>query len=1046
MRETTTKSSSLSTATTDTSRDEAKSEAQQMDGDDADNDGGKSGSQSQQLQHRRQASIESESVIASAGGGSSSQSGGRNPNYYGKKSTDRATGRIKTQIAVDWINNLLFVLDKYQLIVMDFEGNNELILIDDFNAKTRPIDIKLDPNNDFLFWLRVGKFHNTIYKLDLNILLAQTIASGQLPGAKSTRIGGVPKSSASRNGELAITSHHYAHPVITNLPKEARLFAIDHKHSRIYVPLPVAPTSGASLATEATANDNNKTRARDESEVFVGSSSGEFTAITHMNSTTSIGDNEQRDCGNSTLLPGTNQLGEILAYNLDGTDVGPFRSVGEKSHLPTLEDMQDFTLDSHEEYLYWLTNDGRELVEEYRTSDQGETFYTAQHNLEGKRYTKLVHFGSNQPVNRVARSNFRRLIDTLLSANSINRLTRDESNQLGSMLERQLPSIHLESSRFARNAPFIILGVTALVVLTVYLVYNLIFQQSPNGSGGNDTTLESHRAESISGSSITSQSHSGGAGGACDGNTSNGFFASSSISRWITNRPSTSGGSATTNPETPTYNQGTQHVASEFPGSDIGSANYNTSNAIDEHYRDRFLDVDTSHLVSLNLWPNNIMDMSNKLYVPVEVLQDEELASIRRVSIDQLEEHKAPLGEGHFGMVVQGTIRCSLAERTALLRRNAALGTPSNLSARLFSNSPSHTNGLGMLVPPSVSSGHGSSSTSSEFITANGCTTESSTNADYLVPKSQCDSNMSDYMLDQNVPLSNCDEEFNPSTVADVPQTAIKRPSLNMDTKLRVAIKKLKNNASAEEKKDFLHEAKLLASFDHPNIVHLIGICLDRGSTQIVMELMLGGDLIRYMQENAPGNEIDQGDLTEEDLYDICLDIVNGCCYLEELNYIHRDLAARNCLVSSRKREERVVKLADFGLARDIFTSKYYKKINDSAMPIKWMAPECLMEQKFTTMSDIWSFGVVMWEVMGYCQRKPYSIVDPFLIHTHLEAGNRLEKPQGCGEDMYRLMNACWQWDPKKRPTFQECRATLIEIKNNNINHHHHNGDRSVIV
>lgn len=320
-------------------------------------------------------------------------------------------------------------------------------------------------------------------------------------------------------------------------------------------------------------------------------------------------------------------------------------------------------------------------------------------------------------------------------------------------------------------------------------------------------------------------------------------------------------------------------------------------------------------------------------------------------------------------------------------------------------------------VPSSGSSGHGSSSVSSEFITAN--SVADAIHGDYLLPKSNANSASSDYSIENQraTILNSCASNSNYHN-----QDPMK------ETKFKVAIKMLKENASPKERSDFLQEAKHLAKFNHPNIVSLIGICLDKGATLIIMELMLGGDLIRYMQENKPAPS-NQEKLIYDDLLSICLDIVNACCYLEEHEHIHRDLAARNCLVSSRKKEDRVVKLADFGLARDIYKDSYYKKLNDSAMPLKWMAPECFMEQKFTTKSDVWSFGVVMWEVMSYCQDKPYNNIEHFMMKDHLIEGLRLGRPEHCCEDVYRLMNDCWHLDPSKRPTFEECRATLIEIR-----------------
>lgn len=933
--------------------------------------------------HKTQAEI---SEISDVGQTTNKYNGSLNASTSHCKSTSDSP-TLSTEIAVDWLNNLLFVLDKYRLIVIDFDGNNELVLIDDFGTSNRPIDIKVDPASNFLFWLQVGTFHNTIYRLDLNNVPSATerlLANPAKLGQSGHNIDSEQDSSSSEL--IALISHHYAHPIITNLPQYARVFTIDHKHSKIYVPL--MPREG----------NNSIERNRTREDIVVFGADDDLNSITHMNSTSEqivyppiSNYNESKNC---STADSSSTPGQILAYNLDGTDPGRLRSIGEESHLASIDDMQDITLDSDKGYLYWLTNEGSELFEEYK-NEHDESFYSAQHKLNGKKYSKLMHFGSNQPTIRHPRFNLRKLIKLLSSSASSNRWIRSDNRERSkeNLSPSGLGGSDSDAVRSSREAPYIILGIICLAVLIVYLVYTFVFQQFER----NSITRSSRGEGSIASSSIA-ESHID-----CEATTSN-----------ILAKRASSGND-------------------RIDSCDMDSNNYDTSNAIDEHYRDvlreqSYFEFSNNRLANLSEWPMNLNDLSNKLYVPAEVLQDEALSSIRRVNINQLEiERKAPLGEGHFGTVLQGTITCTSNERIFLLNKSQGVSinvhpeTPtSSLNNNIHNNRINH--------PSSTSSGHGSSSTSSEFITATSCT--GAPNGDYLIPKSQCNSAVSDYDLEN--PTSFGSNSSGSGYYKDNQNHDLKdaSPSEDFETNLKVAIKKLKDNASAEEKRDFLQEAKLLASFDHPNIVHLIGICLDRGSTLLVMELMLGGDLIRYMQENTPKLS-NPDNLTFSDLLKICLDIVNGCCYLEEHNYIHRDLAARNCLVSSRKKEERVVKLADFGLARDIYKDSYYKKLNDSAMPLKWMAPECLSEQKFTTMSDVWSFGIVMWEVMSFCLEKPYGNVEPFFMRDHLASEKRLSQPEICNDDVYRLMRDCWQFDPRNRPTFQECRAVLIQIKSN---------------
>lgn len=975
-----------------------------------------------------------------------------------RASKQRQRQTLRTEVAVDWLNNLLFVLDKCRLLVMDLEGNNELVLIDDFNANNRPIDIKVDPINDFLFWLQTGKFHNTIYKLDLSVLsmpsATQKLVSNALRLRQSTQQQQV-NSNSSENGFDAsdlvpLVSHHYAHPIITNLPRNTRIFTLDHKHSRIYVPL--IPHTFSSSA----ADDSNKVAAdaaggnqRDDAEVFAPTDD-----VTHLNSS-QIAEPAQIEIScnqsdSSAFVPPSE--GQILAYNLDGTDVGPFRMM--KSHISSsLDDVQDLTLNNEEGLLYWLTGNGQDLFEEFR--ENSSTIQPVLNYLDGRSYSKLIYFdtnrnNSNQPTSQRSRHNVRKIIHMLSASISPYRHIRDsvpsgdamggEDSSAISLSVRQ--SEQFGASQASRNVPYIILGVTCIFVTTVYVIYALIFQRIQQRHS-NDAAQCHHSANAGDGSISGGSSIGSGSGSLshdADDNNSNGFVNSSTISRWVA-------GPSARSAETLTFNRDINSFNGQLGAYDLESTNYDASNAIDEHYRGSTIEEHNAtgethqqmfppgvkRLANISEWPSNMHDLSNKLYVPVEVLQDEALASIRRVSIDQLEiERKAaPLGEGHFGTVLQGTIKCTEHEKDYLLDQSRMLMTPGYGPISPDSLAPPSRTRM-FAAPSTSSSGHGSSSsTSCEFATANTCTepTTSASHDDYLTPKTQLNSTSSDYGVEMPASSSRMDSLSGYCGTLGSPRPG---NSTLASTKLRVAIKKLKDNASSEEKRDFLQEAKLLANFDHPNIVHLIGICLDRGSTLIVMELMLGGDLIRYMQENTPNqiNNYADSNLTYDDLLKICLDIANGCCYLEDLDYIHRDLAARNCLVSSRKRGERVVKLADFGLARDIYKDSYYKKLNDSAMPLKWMAPECLIEQKFTKKSDVWSFGVVMWEVMSYCQEKPYSGVEPFFMKEHLASGARLRKPASCDESMYRLMNQCWLMEPKERPTFHECRAMLIEIRN----------------
>lgn len=176
-----------------------------------------------------------------------------------------------------------------------------------------------------------------------------------------------------------------------------------------------------------------------------------------------------------------------------------------------------------------------------------------------------------------------------------------------------------------------------------------------------------------------------------------------------------------------------------------------------------------------------------------------------------------------------------------------------------------------------------------------------------------------------------------------------------------VAVKTLPEMSTGQAEADFLMEAAIMAKFNHPNIVHLIGVCFDRHPRFIVLELLAGGDLKNFLREGRSKPER-PSPLTMKDLVFCALDVAKGCRYMESKRFIHRDIAARNCLLSS-KGPGRVVKIADFGMARDIYRSDYYRKGGKAMLPIKWMPPEAFLDGIFTSKTDVWSFGVLLWEV-----------------------------------------------------------------------------------
>uniref|UniRef100_A0A7M4F4F2 Focal adhesion kinase 1 n=1 Tax=Crocodylus porosus TaxID=8502 RepID=A0A7M4F4F2_CROPO len=231
---------------------------------------------------------------------------------------------------------------------------------------------------------------------------------------------------------------------------------------------------------------------------------------------------------------------------------------------------------------------------------------------------------------------------------------------------------------------------------------------------------------------------------------------------------------------------------------------------------------------------------------------------------------------------------------------------------------------------------------------------------------------------------------------------------------MAVAIKTCKNCTSDSVREKFLQEALTMRQFDHPHIVKLIGV-ITENPVWIIMELCTLGELRSFLQVRKYSL-----DLASLILY--AYQLSTALAYLESKRFVHRDIAARNVLVSSND----CVKLGDFGLSRYMEDSTYYKA-SKGKLPIKWMAPESINFRRFTSASDVWMFGVCMWEILMHGV-KPFQGVKNNDVIGRIENGERLPMPPNCPPTLYSLMTKCWAYDPSRRPRFTELKAQLSTI------------------
>ncbi|PNJ23559.1 FGFR3 isoform 9 [Pongo abelii] len=247
-----------------------------------------------------------------------------------------------------------------------------------------------------------------------------------------------------------------------------------------------------------------------------------------------------------------------------------------------------------------------------------------------------------------------------------------------------------------------------------------------------------------------------------------------------------------------------------------------------------------------------------------------------------------------------------------------------------------------------------------------------------------------------------------------------------------VAVKMLKDDATDKDLSDLVSEMEMMKMIGkHKNIINLLGACTQGGPLYVLVEYAAKGNLREFLRARRPPGldysfdtcKPPEEQLTFKDLVSCAYQVARGMEYLASQKCIHRDLAARNVLVT----EDNVMKIADFGLARDVHNLDYYKKTTNGRLPVKWMAPEALFDRVYTHQSDVWSFGVLLWEIFTL-GGSPYPGIPVEELFKLLKEGHRMDKPANCTHDLYMIMRECWHAAPSQRPTFKQLVEDLDRV------------------
>lgn len=244
---------------------------------------------------------------------------------------------------------------------------------------------------------------------------------------------------------------------------------------------------------------------------------------------------------------------------------------------------------------------------------------------------------------------------------------------------------------------------------------------------------------------------------------------------------------------------------------------------------------------------------------------------------------------------------------------------------------------------------------------------------------------------------------------------------------LSCAIKTVPSTSTAKQRIDFLREASIMKNFDTFHVVKLMGVVSTTTPVYVIMEFMENGDLKSFLRSLREVHQREKKPLVDG-IYLMAAQIADGMAYLASKKFVHRDLAARNCMVG----EDRVVKIGDFGLTRDIYANDYYRRDTHSRLPVRWMAPESLKDNLYTTASDVWSFGIVIWEIVTF-SAYPYQGQSNDEVIKRVIHGFTMPRPDNCPDKLYHIMERCWRKNDRDRPSFVDIVEYLLPETNGKL-------------